>query len=73
MFMEASIEPANTLGKDILPRFQKTPQYQNMTKRIEYLETPVTAHDLPLPPPESDAALTRSLLKEDGYNYTLKV
>lgn len=71
--MEASIDPAKTLGKDILPRFEKTAQYHRMQERVKYLNEEETANDLVVPPPEFDHQVSQSLLKEDGYTYSLKV
>jgi hypothetical protein len=71
--MEASIDPAKTLGKDILPRFEKTAQYHKMRERVDYLNRPETAADLKVPLPEADNEVSQSLLKDVGYAYSLKV
>lgn len=71
--MEATIDPAKTLGKDILPRFEKTERYHQMKKRVEFLDTPVTSDDLVVPPPEYNAEYSQSLIKDDDYRYSLKV
>jgi hypothetical protein len=69
--MEATIDPALTLGRDILPRFQKTSKYTKMNAMLEDLTVNNRPEDLTVPyPPLPTPPLP---IDDPNYQYSLEV
>lgn len=59
-----------TLGRDIIPRFQKTPNYNRMNQMLEDLTVNNGPNDLVVPPPD----VPKHPINDDlSYRYTLEV
>jgi hypothetical protein len=71
--MEATIDPALTLGRDILPRFQKTSKFQQMNDLLEDLKKNNGAHDLTVPFPHLPPVGTPTLpMNDPNHRYNLE-
>lgn len=59
-----------TLGRDIIPRFQKTPNYTRMNQMLDDLKTNNGPNDLIVPPPDLPA---NPITDDLSYRYSLDV
>jgi hypothetical protein len=69
--MEATIDPARTLGRDIFPRFQKTSKYTKMNTMLEDLQINNKPEDLIVPFPSLPK--TPLPIDDPNYQYSLEV
>jgi hypothetical protein len=70
VFTEATDTPAETIIRDIMPRFRQTNAYKNMLRRCEEIRKPKNAFDLKVSIPNNDCLSDLQSMPND-YTVTL--